>query len=1104
MRKITTFLKMMLLIAGIAGSTNAMGQGVFTSAAPGNWNAAGSWTLSSGTDADGIPDADDNVTIGSTHTITVDANAACNNLTLLGAGLGTRLAIGNFTLEVSGTLNGDNTSLSASLITSGTGRLKFIGSSRALFGSNWGGNPPSWRFEVALNSGQIGTASTNIKAGDIIISSGTFSLGELRPDKNSANTGTVTIEDGAILSISTRLSRTSDANIPFASLTINGNGKLIINGTSGNALPVVVGGFPVYTYSSGAQIEYQGGAQTIADISYPNLTITSGTKTWTVGAVGRTVGNISVNGTSLFSLGGGTPITVNGNISVNSGATISHGSSGNRFAASGAGRTFTLNGTARVTANETQTAGATSPFSYQYNGFTTYTFAPASWISFRMPATGSKTQGLDGISGFPFGNVEVFQNQTTENTWTFKTDFALIGNLAFPRTATGSMIVNFGSFTTKVGGAIQLNGSNANTQSSGRTYNMGTSTIELNGTSAQTTLGGTALPSSFTNLKLNNETGVTFANAITVSGTLTLAGNNNYTNLNNITGYTGLEYGATVAQTTGSEFGSTITNLIINNNNGVALGGSKTINGALTLTAGTLATGANTLTINGTTTGAGFINTGASGTLIYGGTAEQTLSASNLTSGAVNNLIINAGSKLTSSGTIAATNLTINSSDSGTGTFKDNGTLTAGTSTVQQYLINQSWYLTSPVNDGVNTANPVSPTNLSRIQSYIEGDGVGNTWSATGTTMVPYKGYITTVSDNPKTVVFTGKINSGSISIPLTRLATSNVNKNGFNLIGNPYTAYLDWVAVAAANASKMPTSTMWYRTKVSGNWDFTTVNGAGVATPANASSRIPPMQAFWVRALQVGNSTLDVTDAMVMHDNSTSNRLKAPAAANTELQLIRLQVSNATHTDELVIYTDSAAANTLDWYDAPKMAGDNPDKPEMSSLAGTESLAINAMHTLPLDTDIPLRFVTHKANLFALKMNEATNLPAGITVVLKDNGTEIDISSGNEHFFSSDVTTNANRFSLVFRSPGVVTRVNPEVANQLLVHNIANKQIALRYTENMLNTGKLTIYNAMGQLVQQLHMGNEHTVITVPASGVYLIHLVADGKQMSKRVIVK
>lgn len=55
-------------------------QAVFTSKAPGNWNSSGSWLLTSGTDADGIPDADDAVIIKA-HSITITASVTCSSLT---------------------------------------------------------------------------------------------------------------------------------------------------------------------------------------------------------------------------------------------------------------------------------------------------------------------------------------------------------------------------------------------------------------------------------------------------------------------------------------------------------------------------------------------------------------------------------------------------------------------------------------------------------------------------------------------------------------------------------------------------------------------------------------------------------------------------------------------------------------------------------------------------------------------------------------------------------------------------------------------------------------------------------------------------------------
>lgn len=61
--------------------------GNFNSNASGAWSSSTSWTLTSGTDADGVPDADDNVTILNTHTITLTQTTTyCKSLTINAGG----------------------------------------------------------------------------------------------------------------------------------------------------------------------------------------------------------------------------------------------------------------------------------------------------------------------------------------------------------------------------------------------------------------------------------------------------------------------------------------------------------------------------------------------------------------------------------------------------------------------------------------------------------------------------------------------------------------------------------------------------------------------------------------------------------------------------------------------------------------------------------------------------------------------------------------------------------------------------------------------------------------------------------------------------------
>ncbi|MFM2362573.1 MAG: hypothetical protein RLZZ316_1475 [Bacteroidota bacterium] len=275
MKKFYTTLVMLMLLASPFISFS---QGSFTSNATGNWSVVGTWTLSSGADADGIPDADDDVTIAAGQTVTLTANAAVNSLTL-NSNSGTRLAIASFVLDVNGTVNGPSTNFSNNIITTTTGRLKFVGGNRALFGTNWAASHANWRAEVALTGGATGTASTNVKVGDLIISSGTFDCGgELRIDNTGNGTGSITIASLGTLIAADRLGQRTNATNTYCntidvfglleykngthfngeSITIRNGGKLRINRSSNIAITSVNSGASAFNfnYEPGSTLEY--------------------------------------------------------------------------------------------------------------------------------------------------------------------------------------------------------------------------------------------------------------------------------------------------------------------------------------------------------------------------------------------------------------------------------------------------------------------------------------------------------------------------------------------------------------------------------------------------------------------------------------------------------------------------------------------------------------------------------------------------------------------------------------------------------------------------------------------------------------------------------
>jgi hypothetical protein len=266
-----------------------------------------------------VPGASDDVIIQSGHTVTVDVDSSVNNITLLGANSGTRLTL-NAVLTIWGTMNADVTNPTTILIT-GSGSARFVGESRALFGTNWGANPPGWNLEIALNADAVGTASTNVKAGTIIVNSGTFQVGstgntrDLRPDNGSDYSGVLVIDSGATLIVYGYISRTGTETAQCASITVDGTlqlgGRYIsavnINVNNGGwfrstraAGHTVTGSL---TYAVGSTLEYAG---TAAQTTGSELT--------------SSIYNLVVNNTSGVSLSASP--TINGDLTIGSGARL--------------------------------------------------------------------------------------------------------------------------------------------------------------------------------------------------------------------------------------------------------------------------------------------------------------------------------------------------------------------------------------------------------------------------------------------------------------------------------------------------------------------------------------------------------------------------------------------------------------------------------------------------------------------------------------------------------------------------------------------------------------------------------------------------------------
>lgn len=413
--------------------------------------------------------------------------------------------------------------------------------------------------------------------------------------------------------------------------------------------------------------------------------------------------------------------------------------------------------------------------------------------------------------------------------------------------------------------------------------------------------------------------------------------------------------------------------------------------------------------------------------------------------------------------------LTLQSDATGTATFLNYGTAVVDAANVQQYLSTESnrewYYLSSPVTGATSSLFGLGD----RVGQYVEELHDYTSPFTTSTALQSGTGYVVklAVSVNNPTYTFSGVLNDGNISVPVTRQSDTN-GKRGFNLVGNPYPSYLDWSAVASNNVM----STIWTRSYNGTAMHFVTYNATyditlpDVATDINGKF-IAPLQAFWVKVPmeKEGQSglTLDFTNAMRCHATAGSSILRAPALnIKSAMPLLRLNLSNGTNNDQTVLVFSNVASNDYDEYDSPKMSNETASIPELYTMANGEALAINGMSDIP--AKLALGFRSKENNTFSINAPEVKNFAAGMQIILQDNllNSEFDLTNGASYTFNSDATDNTGRFNIIFRDQQTPTNIIGINDSSSIKAYSLNGEIIVEGVANEL----LEIYNSLGQKV--------------------------------------
>ncbi|MHB0753990.1 T9SS type A sorting domain-containing protein [Polaribacter sp. M15] len=466
-------------------------------------------------------------------------------------------------------------------------------------------------------------------------------------------------------------------------------------------------------------------------------------------------------------------------------------------------------------------------------------------------------------------------------------------------------------------------------------------------------------------------------------------------------------------------------------------------------------------------------------------------------------LTIESGSSVTVSSNIDL-NISGNLSNSGTLTANAGSSLRIGGTSTGNVTYNRTlnfvsgntngWHLvSSPVageifDNTFATNNDIasgSSTNLG-VASY---NTTGNTW----TYLQSPSGSISSTSGmgysvkraSTGTVSFTGTINTGDVNG-----VTVGTADGGFNLLGNPYTAYMS--SQTFLNANTNTTGQIW-------TW---TDGGGYTARTAADNFIIAPGQGFFVSV--ASGSTVDFAES-----NQTSGTDNFQKTNKTEISLF---IANGkVNRSARLMYFDDNVTKGFDWgYEGKTFTGVKTNMEVFTHILENnigENYQVQSLPKKDMESMVIPVGITADAGKITFTA-KAMNLPNGLKVFLEDREnntfTRLDETNASYAVTLTEKTDGVGRFYLHTKSSSVLS-TDAFTLNTISMYPTNSNN--LRIVGLSQGKSQIKLFTILGkQVVNKSFTANGVYNVQLPnlTTGVYIAQLENESGQISKKIVLE
>jgi len=416
--------------------------------------------------------------------------------------------------------------------------------------------------------------------------------------------------------------------------------------------------------------------------------------------------------------------------------------------------------------------------------------------------------------------------------------------------------------------------------------------------------------------------------------------------------------------------------------------------------------------------------------------------------------------------------LVIKSESTGSGSLICGGTPNA---TVERYYTGNVWHLiSSPISNGQSGLF----TGL-YLQSHDEPTNAYTDIIPTNIPLTQGQGFAL-FNSSTATAEFMGTLNTGNVSINLTRSATGNTR--GWNLVGNPYSSSIDWNASGWANTN-VGGSTYRRLTDGSGNWAMWN----GTTGTNGATQYIASGQGFFVTVNDDASTTgtLGFSSAVRAFDNTTFYK-------SVISELVRLKITGNGFSDETIVYIDENSTHDFDdQIDAYKILSFEPSAPSIFIVAD-ENMAISAMPEIKsVPVGVKLGQGSGSCTIIATEINDFSQ------VYLKDEYTGVITDLITESYTFDYIPDITERFTLHFAPLDIED-------NQAEINSIFASGNQINIMLNAGIKGEVFIYSINGQLIKSASFTEGFNQVNIDKTGNYIVKVITSTGVITEKVFIR